>query len=367
MIDANGDILGHLFPDGNVYDKDGGVIDRISGNGTGLYGGVPAKFLEAGTVVDMDGQILGYINYDMNIVDIKGSVIGRVDSKGRLFDENGRQLGGVVKQGSVRGYNGVYLGYVVSSGEVVELDDKVEDAEGNKYRRGDITGRVVPDGHIVREEHIIGETLPESVMVDIFGNYVGYSNAYGLVKGADNSTLSVLLPGGVTSNNISALPSGLVINFGGNIIGVVLPDGRFLNSKRSLSGNVLADGKVISYDGKILGEVVNGDIVIGNDDKVKGFVGFDGKIYHNGSVIGRLLTDGLAVDNQNNILGHVYNIGNTVLSNNGDYIGRLAANGKVIEDKNKEIGYMKSNGSFIDADKNVSGYLLPEVAKNRRN
>ena len=33
----------------------------------------------------------------------------------------------------------------------------------------------------------------------------------------------------------------------------------------------------------------------------------------------------------------------------------------------EEIGYMKSNGSFIDADKNVSGYLLPEVAKNRRN
>ena len=79
------------------------------------------------------------------------------------------------------------------------------------------------------------------------------------------------------------------------------------------------------------------------------------------------MTDGLAVDNQNNILGHVYNIGNTVLSNNGDYAGRLAANGKVVENINKEIGFMKSNGSFIDADKNVAGYLLPEVAKNRRN
>ena len=56
-----------------------------------------------------------------------------------------------------------------------------------------------------------------------------------------------------------------------------------------------------------------------------------------------------------------------MLSNNGDYAGRLAANGKVVENINKEIGFMKSNGSFIDADKNVAGYLLPEVAKNRRN
>ena len=113
--------------------------------------------------------------------------------------------------------------------------------------------------------------------------------------------------------------------------------------------------------------MVNGDIVIGNDDKVAGMVGFDGKIYQNGNVVGHLITDGFAVDNQNNVIGHVYSIGNTILSNDGDYVGRLAANGKVIESRNKEIGYMKSNGSFIDADKNVSGYLLPEVAKNRRN
>ena len=32
-----------------------------------------------------------------------------------------------------------------------------------------------------------------------------------------------------------------------------------------------------------------------------------------------------------------------------------------------EIGYLKSNGSFIDGDKKAAGYVLPEVAKNRRN
>ena len=367
LISADGSILGHLFPDGNVYDGTGEVVDSVKGSGLGLYGGVPAKFLETGYVVDTDGQPLGFVNYDLNIVDVKGSVIGKADAKGRFIDENGRQLGGIVRQGGVRGYNGVYLGYVVASGEVVELVEKTEDADGNEYKRGDVTGNVVPDGHIVRDGHIIGEVLPEAAMIDLFGKYVGFSNAFGEVVGRDNKVMSVLLPGGVTNDNISPLPKGLVIDFGGNVIGEILPDGRFMSSQKAIMGLVMADGKVAGFDGKLLGEVVSGDIVIGNDDKVKGFVGFDAKVYRGGSVIGKLLTDGLAVDNQNNILGHVYSIGNTVLSNNGDYAGRLAANGKVIVDTDKEIGYMKSNGSFIDADKNVAGYLLPEVAKNRRN
>ena len=367
MVDAQGNVLGHLFPDGNVYDNNGTVIDQISGDGLGLYDGNPARFVTTGYVVGMDGKTLGYVNYDLTIVDITGTVIGKVDAKGRMFDEKDRQIGGIIKQGGVRGYNGSYLGYVVASGDVVELEDEQEDIKGNKYQRGDIAGRVTPDGHVIKDENIIGEVLPESIMVDIFGNYAGFSDAYGLVVGTDGQIMSAMLPGGVTNNNISALPRGIVIDFGGKVIGTVLPNGQFMNEQRAITGNVMADGKVTSQDGQLLGEVVNGDIVIGNDDKVKGLVGFDGKVYQSGRVIGKILTDGLAVDMQKNVLGHVYNIGNTVLSNDGSYIGRLSANGKVIEDKNREIGYMKSNGSFIDADKNVSGYLLPEVAKNRRN
>ena len=369
LIDAKGNILGHLFPDGNVYNSEGEVVDQISGDGTSVYNGQPAKFLKTGYVVDMDGQLIGYISFDMDVVKVDGSVVGHVDANGRMFDENGRQLGGVVVQGGVRGYNGSYMGYVVASGDVVELmsDGNNQDLDGNEYHLGDVTGRVVPDGHVVKDGRLLGEILPETAMIDIFGNYVGYSDAYGIVNGAENQIITALLPGGVTNNNISALPKGIVIDFGGKVIGTVLPDGRFFDLQRSASGTVMADGKVISNDGKLLGEVVNGDIVIGNDDKVAGMVGFDGKIYQNGNVVGHLLTDGFAVDNQNNVIGHVYSIGNTILSNDGDYIGRLAANGKVIESRNKEIGYMKSNGSFIDADKNVSGYLLPEVAKNRRN
>ena len=129
----------------------------------------------------------------------------------------------------------------------------------------------------------------------------------------------------------------------------------------------MPDGKVISSTGKFLGEIIGGDIVIGSDDIIKGVVGFDGKVFSGGSIVGKILTDGLAVDNQNNLIGHVYTIGNTVLSDKGEYVGRLSANGRVISEQNSEVGYLKSNGSFVDIDKNVSGYSLPEVARNRRN
>ena len=80
-----------------------------------------------------------------------------------------------------------------------------------------------------------------------------------------------------------------------------------------------------------------------------------------------MLSGDLAIDNNDNILGKVYKIGATILSNDGKYAGRLAADGSVVDAAGKVIGYLKNNGSYIDLDKKVAGYALQEVAKNRRN
>lgn len=365
LYSADGQKVGHLFADGNVYDAAGIAVGKINGSEYGIYKGKAAKFLTPAQVVDMEGLPLGRVGYDLNVVDFKGTIVGKINLKGQMFNASGQQLGGVVKQGGVRAYNGVYLGFVLKNGDVVELEE-ITDGD-TKYRRGDITGRVVPDGHVIKDKTIIGEVLPFDLMTDVMGNIVGYSNDHGLVVAKNANYISALLPGGATAANIGILPQGMVIDFSGQIIGIALPNGQFSDIQGILSGRVLADGKVINNDGKFLGEVVNGDIVIGNDDKVKGLVGFDGRIYQNGAVVGHILTDSLAVDMQNNVLGHVYNIGHTVLSNSGEFVGRMNAGGKVVKNINSEIGYIKSNGSFIDVDKNVSGYSLPEAARNRRN
>ena len=366
LVDATGKRIGHLFPDGYVYDDLGVIVDKINGGEQGFYSGSAAKFFDPKFVVDMTGRVIGRVNYDQNVIDNIGKSIGKINANGLIFDDKGQQIGGVVRQGSARGYNGVYLGYVVKNGDVVQLEE-TQDGDGKKYRKGEISGNVVPDGHVIKEKRIIGEVLPQDVMVDIMGDYVGFSNDRGLVVSGSGKYITTLLPGGSAINSIMQMQKGFVVDYSGKLIGTVLPTGVFMDNKRIISGKVLADGKVVNDEGRFIGEVVNGDIVIGNDDKVKGFVGFDGKVYFNGNVIGKVVTDGLATDKQNNVLGHVYSIGSTVLSSRGEFIGRLTANGKVIDNQNREVGYLKSNGSFIDKNKNVSGYVLPEVARNRRN
>ena len=366
VADSSGHKIGHLFPDGLVYDQIGAVVDNINSGDIGYYNGIVGKNIRPAYVVDTSGNLLGKVNYDLSVVDYKGSKIGQIDAKGYMFDKTGRLVAGVVKQGSVRGYDGAYLGYVVSTGKVIELEN-VKDGSKQKYRRGEVTGKVIPDGHILNSDKIVGEVLPEGVMSDVYGNPIGMTNSLGMIVGANRKEIAAMLPGGGNSSNLVLLQSGAVINSAGEVVGTAAPNGEYYDTKHIMSGKTLSDGKVISGSGKFLGEVISGDIVIGNDDTLKGIVGFDGKIYYNGTIIGKILTDALAIDTQNNIIGHVYTIGNTILSNNGEYVGRLSANGRVVSGQNNEVGYLKSNGSFIDVDKNVSGYSLPEVARNRRN
>ncbi len=108
--------------------------------------------------------------------------------------------------------------------------------------------------------------------------------------------------------------------------------------------------------------------MIDNTDKVVGYVNFDGTISgKDGTILGRTLSSGLAIDQNDNIIGKIFKIGTTILSNDGEYRGRLAPDGGVIDKQGVNIGHIKNNGSFIDLDKKVAGYVLQEVAKNRRN
>ena len=91
--------------------------------------------------------------------------------------------------------------------------------------------------------------MPQDVMVDILGNYAGFSNDRGSVIGGDGSYITTLLPGGSAINNIMQMQKGFVIDYSGKLIGTVLPTGMYMDSQRMISGKVLADGKVINNDG----------------------------------------------------------------------------------------------------------------------
>ena len=254
------------------------------------------------------------------------------------------------------GYDGSYIGYTISNGDII-------DGKGNK------TGRASADGKALNSKgDAIGDIIPENIMVDIWGKYKGRMNSLGDVLDMNNKNITAILPGGSTDKDLSLLKRGTFINFEGELTGAVMPDGRVLDTNNEIYGRVLADGSVINQKGKLSGGIIAGDIVINNSDKFTGYVMLDGKVNGtDGMEIGRLLNDEIAIDKENNILGRVFKIGASVLNNKGEYVGRVSPQGTVIGKEGKEIGYIKNNGAYVDLDKKISGYVLQEVAKNRRN
>ena len=183
-----------------------------------------------------------------------------------------------------------------------------------------------------------------------------------------NDNITAILPGGSTDKDLTILKRSSYLDYNGQVEGTVSVTGATLNKSNQINGRVLSDGSVVNEDGQLSGELIDGDIVINNEDKFVGYVMLDGSVKSkDGAKIGRLLSKELAIDDKNNILGRVFKIGATVLNNKGEYIGRVTSEGKVLNKKGENIGYIKNNGSYIDLDKKVSGYVLQEVAKNRRN
>ena len=356
LINSTGKKIGQLFIDGNVYDNKGISQGTLKNGGLTIYNNIAGKIMPQGEVVDIKGDIVGTVNSDGQVVNRYGDILGHVNSNGIFFKNSGEYAGAVVEKGSAIGYDGTYIGYATSSGKVIDLD-------------GNIVGYTTHDKKVAdNNNEIIGEVIPESVMVDIMGSYKGVLNSLGDVIDDRGEAVAAVLPGGSSDKNIRVLTGEGVVDFGGNIIGFVSPSGSVVDVKGSTVGQVLSDGNVMGVTGKIIGEVIQGDIVISNDDKVVGYVNFDGKITDkDANIIGRVLSGELAVDLSNKILGKIYKIGATILGNDGKYKGRITPDGKVIDSSGVNIGYIKSNGSFINLDKNVAGYVLGEVAKNRRN
>ena len=356
VVGSDGKIIGRLFPDGQVYDSKGVAQGVLKNGGLSSYNNIFGAVSPAGEVMDLQGRVIGVAVDGGAVFSRYGDSLGKVNAKGEFFNQRGEYQGAVVTKGAAIGYDGSYIGYAAADGRVLDLEGKV-------------VASATHDRKVLNtRKEVVGEVIPEGIMIDAMGNYKGLLNSLGDVVDLNGQIITAVLPGGSSDKNLNLLRLGFVIDFGGNIIGAVAPDGSVASPEGVSLGKVLPDGNVLSVSGKLIGEKVFGDIIISNDDKVVGYVNFDGKIIgKDATIIGRVLSGGLAIDLNDRILGRVYPIGATILGNDGQYKGRLAHDGSVIDVAGNNIGYVKNNGSFIDLDKKVSGYVLGEVAKNRRN
>ena len=247
IVDAKGDIIGHLFADGYVYNTKGIAIDKFISDGSSFYNKKAGNILPKGKVVDFNGDIIGLVSDNGEVIDILGKVYGKIDGSGRMLDDKGTYIGSVIQTGVAIGYDGAYLGYVAKSGKVIDVD-------------GQISGIVSSDGHILDlNKKIIGEVVKEDFVIDVLGNIQGYLNALGDVIGLDDGILTTILPGGITNNNYSILRRGSVFDYSGKIIGQVSVNGSVISSNKENIGKTASVAQVVDNKGIPIGEIVNGE------------------------------------------------------------------------------------------------------------
>lgn len=175
-------------------------------------------------------------------------------------------------------------------------------------------------------------------------------------------------PAGTSNKNYSVLKHGVVLDYSGRIIGQVVADGSVVSADNRRIGKILSSGQAVNDRGILLGEIVEGDIVINEQDKVVGFVNAEGKVLdEEQAVIGKMISSNLVVDNNGKIMGHPYKIGANILGNGGKYFGLPCPERQCVEYNKRKDWIFESNGSYINIRNQVSGYVLDEVAQNRRN
>ena len=193
-------------------------------------------------------------------------------------------------------------------------------------------------------------------------------NALGDIIDNEDNIVTTILPGGTSNKNYNVLKRGVILNYSGRVIGQVVADGSVISNDNVKIGHILNSGQAVNDKGILIGEVVEDDIVINENDQVVGFINAEGKVLDKEkSTIGKIISSNLVVDNNGKILGHSYKIGANILGNDGKFLGRLSPNGTIYSLTNGKIGYLKSNGSYVNIRNKVSGYVLDEVAQNRRN
>ena len=371
LLDRHGNVLGTIGADGKVRDADGNVIGEIGTDGRyhpiewPATGRVPPEGTvvgdngevmgPGGTVLDAEGNVIGYMGENGVVVDADGNVVGWLGPDGKLrragdvVGMNGETLG---ENGQVYDADGTLLGTVNEKGMLVDED-------------GTIVGWVDGDGVLRRIGDVIGEdgeTLGEGGQVlDKDGNVLGTLNEDGLLVAADGTVAgwidaqgTLRRIGDVVGKNGETLgEGGQIIDRDGNVIGTLGADGKVRDAEGNVIGWMGDDGR-IQWDGEVIGhdgETLDPDgQVFDRDGALIGVLGRDGKVRDaEGNVLGWMGPDGKVVWNGQEVgeNGETIGDGRRIFDRDGTVLGTLGDDGLVRNEEDEVVGWMDRDGKVV--------------------
>lgn len=341
-----------------------GLID-INGqvrNGTGLSIGcvTPEK-----TVVNMQNEVIGGITPRGSVIDPAGKVIGRIRLDGKVMDEAGKIIGCANPNGTVTTLDGKLIGSVVDeNGNPVGwqiIGDKIYDANGN------LIGTIMPDGTIVDANgNVIGRILPDGTIVDANGNVIGKINDLngegvrvlpdGTIVDANGNIIGKLGDNNAAGGN--SIPEGVILDANGNPTGWTVVGNKVYDANGNLIGEVQPNGWIVDENGNVVGVILPDGVIFSPEGQVLGRYSKQtgAAVNQAGDRFAQILPDLTAVSlDKGQVIGAMLPDKTTFADLNNTYLGTMQIDGQLLGSAGERLGVIRADGTVVDQNGKLIG------------
>lgn len=412
VVTEGGDVIGYGIKDGlgAVIDDKGNTLGIISNNGQVVdYSGKALGCIDKrGFLKNKENAVLGGTIEYQPVINFKDKIIGRITLDGSVINEDGQGLGYVQPTGNINSKTGIPIGSIFKYQVAFDNDNKflgrvLSDATVINSRN-QIVGTVDFDGYVNANGKKIGFALYDMYIYDNDFNTIGYISKDGNVISLNGQNIGTMDRGFYLDRNFKVIGRGnrdFYIRDDSNlIIGELTLEGTLLSPTGQTLGTLQGDGGIINTDGTFVGEAkplqyynktVNRLAVYDENGNIIGYQNPDGTVINDaGKIVGIVGSDNLVRDANGNIIGGLgldwfekaepyikgrdlpdvgYSSGqqqqqlqeqarrslSIALTPDGEYLGEILSDGRVVDKNGKAVGRKMPDGLIIDDEGTLIG------------
>ena len=313
VVGNKNEFAGRVLADGSVAGvPEKAVFNTMPYAGHTIQQGIPVginqgfkvvgKTTVMGDVVDNSGKKLYRIIDNAYVVNKSGQkppVLARVFPIISAVSNTGEVMGVASSDGTVISYQGEVSGRVDNAGFVRlnEPSSKIDELR--------IQGRLVPEGLVVNNCKVVGQTAYDGRVINGQGSVVGRIRKDLWAIDANGAEI-----GRVARNNEPCIK-------GTQLVGRTLPDSMVVDLNGVEIGCATNSGEMLGPSGEVLCKVVERGVIIGEDGEIKGWTRWNGQVYDGTDNIGLIDENGNAYDWNNNLIGRNFGGDTTIFTDEG--------------------------------------------------
>ncbi len=245
VYDFEGKVIGFSNATGKVIDDQRQVVGCLNWDGRMYEDGAVFKGAKVneGSVMNFESMFIGRVNVKNEFVNNDGDIAGFAKPDGTVVNENNRKFGLVFKYKVAFDKNNNFVGYVSPDGKVLNDQNKV-------------FGYVTYDGLVVSKNKAVGYALYDLYVYDEFGHVMGYLMKNGSVMSFSGVNLGKADRGFLVSKEGVLIGRGnrdyFIRDKKNEVIGELKLSGKVYDVNGEEIADVSGNGDVRDQTGKLL-------------------------------------------------------------------------------------------------------------------